>query len=182
MVGPICCEEKKMIISKIKSKYWQRSHKYGIQMPKSPKEAYTLDKQNGNTLWLDGTEEEKKKVLVSFKESEEQDPSKLKGYQEITTHWIFDIKLGENFRQKARLVADGHKTETPASITYSTVVSRDSVHICLLLATLNELDLQSADIENAYLTAPCRERMWTRLGSEFGKNRENKILVVVRAL
>ena len=67
--------------------------------------------------------------------------SELKGYQEITTHFIFDIKLGENFRQKARLVADGHKTKTPKSVTYSSVVARDSVRICLLLAALNDINI-----------------------------------------
>jgi hypothetical protein len=36
------------------------------------------------------------------------------------------MKLGENFRRKARYCADGHKTETPASVTYSAVLSRDS--------------------------------------------------------
>jgi hypothetical protein len=40
---------------------------------------------------------------------------------------VFDAKLGENCRRKARLVADGHKTDAPTStITYSSVVSRDS--------------------------------------------------------
>ena len=80
-------------------------------------------------------------------------PEELYGYKQISTHIIFDIKLGENFRRKARLVADGHKTDSPSSVTYSSVVSRDSVHICLLIAALNDLDLQAADIENAYLLA-----------------------------
>ena len=86
----------------------------------------------------------------------EHDVNKLVGCQLITLHFIFDIKLGKGFRRKARLVADGHKTETPSSITYSSVVARDSVRICLLLAALNELELKGADI--AYLTAPCREK------------------------
>ena len=47
-------------------------------------------------------------------------------YKKITTHIVFDIKLGENFRRKARLVADGHKTDPPSSVTHSSVVSRDS--------------------------------------------------------
>ena len=178
---PYVKKKSKTMISKIKSKYWQRTHKYGIRIPKTVEEAYELDKKNGNTFWADGINEERKKVMVSFEESREQDPSKLIGYQEISTHWIFDIKLGENFRRKARLVADGHKTATPASVTYSTVVSRDSVRICLMLAALNGLDVMSADIENAYLTAPCRERIWTRLGPEFG-NTEGKIYIIVRAL
>ena len=83
------------------------------------------------------------------------DPKSLIGYQQITGHIIFDIKLGENFCRKARYVADGHKTDTPSHITYSSVVSRDSVRIMLLITALDELDILSGDIENAYLTAPC---------------------------
>ena len=51
--------------------------------------------------------------------------SDLVGYKKITAHMIFDLKLGENFRRKARFVADGHKTGAPAALTYSTVVARD---------------------------------------------------------
>ena len=73
---------------------------------------------------------------------------------------IFDIKMGENFRKKARMVAGGHMTETPASITYSSVVARDSVRILLTIAALNNLSVLGCDIQNAYLTAPCREKIW----------------------
>ena len=54
-------------------------------------------------------------------------PEELIAYQEITSHCMFDIKLSENFRCKAQLVADEHKTETPSHVTYSSVVARDSV-------------------------------------------------------
>ena len=54
---------------------------------------------------------------------------------------IFDIKLGENYRRKAQMVAGGHKTETAAMLTYSSVVSRDSVLIALLAAALNDLEI-----------------------------------------
>jgi hypothetical protein len=75
---------------------------------------------------------------------------------------VFDVKLGENYRHKARLVADGHKTDAPApTITYSSVVSRDSVRIALAIAALNDLDVFACDIQNAFLTAPCRERLYT---------------------
>ena len=72
---------------------------------------------------------------------------------------IFDVKLGENFRRKAHLVAGGHMTNTPASMTYSSVISRDSVCICLILAALNDLKLLLGDIQNAYLTAPNKEKI-----------------------
>jgi len=88
---------------------------------------------------------EMKNNRIAF-EVHERDVSKLIGFKEITGHVIFDIKLGENFRRKARFCADGHKTDAPTSVTYSTVVSRDSVRIILLIAALNELDILSGDI------------------------------------
>lgn len=89
--------------------------------------------------------------------------------------------MSENFRRKARFVADGHKTDTPPSVTYSTVVARDSVRICLTLAALNDLNILAGDIENAYLSAPCREKVWLRGGEEFG-HLAGKVLVIRQAL
>ena len=74
---------------------------------------------------------------------------------------IFDVKMGENFRHKARFVAWGYTTETPTSLTYSSVVSRDLVRIILLAAALDGLQVVACDIQNAYLTASCREKIWT---------------------
>ena len=177
---PYVLKKRKAVISKVKSKYWDKTHKYGIRLPKSVDEALEIDREEGNNHWRDGINEEMKKINDAF-ELYDGDPTKLVGYQQITTHFIFDIKLGENFRRKARLVADGHKTQPPKSVTYSSVVSRDSVRICLMLAALNELDIQAADIENAYLTAPCREKCWTIGGKEFGSN-AGKPFIIRRAL
>ena len=77
---------------------------------------------------------------------------------------IFYVKLGEKFRRKARLVGGGQTKTAPASITYSSVVSRDSVRIALTIAALNDLDIQACDIQNAYLTEVCRENIWTSAG------------------
>ena len=49
---------------------------------------------------------------------------------------IFDIKMGENFRRKARMVAGGHTTYNPEILMYLSVVSRDSVRIALTIAAL----------------------------------------------
>ena len=95
----------------------------------------------------------------------EQLPS---GYQEIKCHMIFDVKIGENFHRKARLVAGGHTTDAHATLTYSLVVSHDSVRIALTIAALNGLEVMACDIQNAYLTADCREKISTRAGPEFG--------------
>ncbi len=47
---------------------------------------------------------------------------------------------------KARLVAGGHTIAAPATITYSSVVSREKVRIALLLASLNDVEVKMADI------------------------------------
>ena len=72
---------------------------------------------------------------------------------------IFDVNMGKTFRRKARLFGGGHMTEAPYSITYFSVVSRDSIRIALTISELNGLDLLACDIQNAYLTAKCRENI-----------------------
>jgi len=48
------------------------------------------------------------------------------GYQKIPCDMIFDVKM-EDFQRKARLVAGGHRTEAPATITFASVVSRETL-------------------------------------------------------
>jgi hypothetical protein len=122
-----------------------------------------------------------KNVRIAFEEFEGSESQIPPGYQMIDCHLIFDIKLGENFRRKARMVAGGHMTETPSSITYASVVARDSVRIALNVAALNDLQVFSCDIQNAYLSAPCREKVWTYAGHEFGSN-AGKIMIIKEAL
>ena len=178
---PYVLKKRNRIIAKLKSKYWVRTHKYGIAVPKDVKEAKELDLENGNTLWWDAIIKEMKNVRPAFRVFEGTEKDILPGYQKINCHWIFDIKLGENFRRKARLVGGGHTTVTPAAMTYSSVVSRDSVRIALTIAALNGLDVMACDIQNAYLTADCREKIWTIAGPEFGSE-QGRILIVVKAL
>ena len=87
----------------------------------------------------------------------------------------------EDFRRKTRLVAGGHITDTPKCMTYSSVVRRETVRIALTIATLNNLQVKVGDVMNAYVTAPCRENIWTVLGKEFGAN-QGKKAIIVRAL
>ena len=142
----------------VKTKYWDKTHKFGIKVPKSITEAKRIDLDNKNKLWTEAVRQEMTNVRVVFKEYD-GDPKNLIGYQKMTLHMIFDIKMSENFRRKARLVADGHKTNTPSTMTYRSVNSNDSIRICLLIAALNDLDVLSADIQNAYLTAPNKEKV-----------------------
>ena len=92
---------------------------------------------------------------------------------------VFDIKI--DFTRKARLVAGGHLTQVPSHLTYSSVVSRESVRIMFLIAALNDLQVLSADIGNAYLNAPNREKVYAITGKEFG-SRAGEVVIIVRAL
>ena len=70
--------------------------------------------------------------------------------------------MGKNFQRKARMVAGGHTMKTSSSVTYSSMVSQYSVRIMLMVAALNVLDLQAADIKTNDLTDPYRESIWMR--------------------
>jgi hypothetical protein len=95
--------------------------------------------------------------------------------------WVnFDVKMG-TFQRKARLVADGHTTEPPASDTYSSVASEESVRLSFFLAQLNDLELVTVDITNAYVHANCREKVCAMAGPELGKY-EGCVVVLVKAL
>ena len=88
-----------------------------------------------------------------------------------------DVNMDESFRRKARFFADGNKTKTPASMTYSSVVSRDSVWIAFPIEVLNVLDVFSCDIQNAYFTVDCKEQVRVADGPKFGSEAGNNMLV-----
>ena len=70
-------------------------------------------------------------------------------------------------------------SKTPATLTYSSVMSHDL--IALTIAALNDLQVMSCDIQNAYLMADCREKIWTYTGPEFGLE-QGSIMFVRKAL
>jgi hypothetical protein len=77
---------------------------------------------------------------------------------------VWDVKM-EDFRRKVRFVAGGHMTETPAFHSYLSVVSYESVCITLTLAALNDLEVKTTDIENAYLSdRSCDGKLWSLYG------------------
>ena len=175
------------IISKIKAKYWRTTHKFGIEVPKTVDEAYAIDHKTNTQFWTNAIAKEMKNVRIAFEKlqgitEQQMRTGKIRpGFNHVGMHMIFDIKMDGQFTRKARLVADGHRTKAPASITYSSVVSRDSVRVALLIASLNGLNISACDIGNAYLNAECREKLWTIAGSEFGSEK-GSIMLIVRAL
>ena len=175
------------IIAKVKSRYWKTTHKYGVRLPHSVDEALNIDRETGTTYWQDAIIKERVKVCVAWKARNDVTPDDVRqgkakdmiGYQEITCHMVFDVK--PDFTRKARFVANGATTETPSSVTYSSVASRDSIRLMFMIAALNDLKIFACDIGNAYLNAPCKEKIWFVGGSEMGEDK-GKVMIVVRAL
>jgi hypothetical protein len=180
-------KKRNRIISKVKSKYWRTTHKFGIRLPHSVEEALEIDKQTKTEFWRKALNKEMSKVKVAWERRDDVSPTDVRqgkvngmiGFQEIGCHIIFDVKM--DFTRNARFVAGGHTTEVPSSITYSSVVSRDSVRWGFMLAALNGLDVLACDLENAYLNAPCKENIWFEGGIECGED-NGIVLVLVRAL
>ena len=56
-------KRKDRIISKIKSRYWEQTHKYGIRVPKSVDDAIRIDKESGTDFWERAINKEMKKVI-----------------------------------------------------------------------------------------------------------------------
>ena len=63
---PYVIKKRNRIIAKVKSKYWLKTHKFGIKVPKSVEQAVQFDKENGNTLWWDAICQEMKNVRIAF--------------------------------------------------------------------------------------------------------------------
>ncbi len=55
------------LVRKWNPSYLKRTHKFGIELPKTVNEALELDKKNGNTFWADTIAKEMKDIRVAFK-------------------------------------------------------------------------------------------------------------------
>ena len=170
---------KSRLISKVKSLYHKNNLKFGVVVPQSIKEALHLDKVNNNSHWRDAIKKEMTNVKIAFRflDKNGRPPP---GYKQIRCHIIFDVKM--DLTHKARFVAGGHLTDPPTSMTYASVVSRETVRIAFLLAALNDLEILAGDIGNAYLNATTNEKIYYRAGLEWGDDMQGTICVIVRAL
>ena len=102
------------------------------------------------------------------------------GYKQILCFIIFYVKM--DLTRKAHFVAGGHQTYPPSSMTYASVVSRESMCLSFLLAAANDLQILSGDIGNAYLNASNQEKILYRSGDEWGPAIKGSVLVMIRAL
>jgi hypothetical protein len=176
---PTVLRRRKRIIKGAVNRHQRAGYKFGIALPHNIADAKRLDQEAGNTLWMDALRKEMDAVMIAF-EVQPEEVKHVPGYKRIPGHIIWDVKM--DFTRKARYVAGGHRTDPPKAITYSSVVSRESVRIALLLAGLNDLEIRLTDIGNAYLTAPITEKCYVVAGDEFGPQLKGRVLKIVRAL
>ena len=175
---PYTLRKRDKIIAKVQHRLVKKKFKYGFEVPNSVEEAYEIDRRNNNTRWRDAVAKEMKNVRIAFKMLEDTDHIPP-AHEFVPCHLLFDVKIDGT--AKARLVAAGCRTADPQGSTWAGVVSRETVRLGLTYAALNNLKIMTSDIQNAYLTAPTSQKLWTTCGREFG-NDYKKRAVVTRAL
>ena len=176
---PYTLRKRDRIIAGVNARVQRVTHKYGVELPRSIKEALALDVRNGNNFWGDAINKEMLNLKVAFDilGDEQNVPP---GYSKTSGHIIFDVRM--TLERKARWVKDGHKTPEPDRSTYAGVVSRESVRISLTYAALNSLEVFACDIQNAYLQTPSSEKHYIVCGIEFGLENVGKRALIIRAL
>ena len=177
---PYTLRKRDVIVSQVKARCTRRiTHKYGVELPKSIKHSELLDRNSKSSLWSDALTKEMFNVGVAFEILEDSQNIPV-GWNKATGHLIWDVKIDGT--RKARWVLDGHRTQDPEHSTYAGVVSRESVRIALTYAALNDIDVNAADIRNAYLQAPTSEKHYIVCGLEFGLENVGKRALIRRAL
>ena len=87
------------IISAVKSRVQNATHKYGIELPKSDEHVKKIDENNGNQFWKDTIDKEMKNVDVYF-EILYHNKTIPVGWTNSSSHLVFDKKM--DFTQKER--------------------------------------------------------------------------------
>ena len=118
----------------------QKVFKFGVEVPRTLKEAMLLDKLNGNELCSKATDKEINELLehktFGIHETRDTIPS---DFRFVPVQFVFDNKF--DGRRKGRLVACGNLTNPDISDIYSGVVSIESVRWLFVIADLNEMEV-----------------------------------------
>jgi hypothetical protein len=154
--------------------------KYGVVVPRSVKHALELDAENGNTFWADAIRKEIDSLLaLDCFQFHAPDYKPSADYQWTKLTMIFEVK--QDGRRKGRLVAGGHLVDPKGINSRSTVVKGISVRLLDLIAHRDNLPILCGDIGNAFITADCLEKIYSRAGPEFG-DREGTVMVFKKAI
>ena len=158
----------------------KRTFKYGFEVPKSWKDIIRIDTAANNTRWQDAVTKEVGALIMhhcfDFKSADFK-PSA--DYQYCRLHLVYDVKSDLTF--KARLVCNGSQVDPWDLSSRATVVKSISVRLMDLIADAQGHQVLCGDIGNAFIQAKTKEKIYTRVGNEFG-DRAGCIALIIRAL
>ena len=167
---------RQVLAAQVKSKH---KFKFGVQVANSVKHALWLDKMNGNSLWREAIDKELKQINDYETFREPTDADELASYTQIPYHLVFDVKF--DLRRKARLVANGNKTNPHGEDVYSGVVAIESIRMAFAISAMNKLQVCAGDVGNAFLYSVTSERCYIIAGPEFG-DLQGKPLIIHKGL
>ena len=87
------------LVKKRQTRYLKKTNKFGIEMPKTVKEAAELYAKNGDNKWMDAILKEMTNVRVAFDILKDGDRAPI-GHKQINCLLIYDVKM-EDFKRKA---------------------------------------------------------------------------------
>ena len=102
-----------------------------------------------------------------------------KQYQYYRLHIVYNLK--PNLTHKARLVCDGSRVDPRGLSTLSTVVKGVSILLLYIIADSQNLEVMMGDIDNAFIHAYTKEKIYIKDRPEFG-DRAGSIAIIVREL
>ena len=68
---------RKSIITKVKSRYWKTTHKYGVRLPHSVEEALQIDRETDTFFWQEAILKERTRVCIAWMARDNITPDKV---------------------------------------------------------------------------------------------------------
>jgi hypothetical protein len=140
--------------AKLHTKQCRPIYKFGILLPNDHNHALQIDDDNNNQLWelsIGTTMDQMIDKYDSFCNIG-RGVKPPRNHNCIRVHFVFYVK--HDLSRKSRLVAGRHMhVPSKDNSIYSGVVTLRSLRLCMFLGELNGLDMNAADVGNAYLMA-----------------------------
>ena len=152
--------------------YLKKTYKFVLDLSKMSSEPYASDERNGNIIRKDAMQKDMENVNMAF-QTIPKERSNKRGLSMSTIMY--------NFHRMPSLVAECHMTQTNDFLIYSSLVSRETVHVAHTMVALHDLEVKAADILNACVTDNNHKKVWTVLGPEFADD-DGKSAVIIRVL
>jgi len=83
---------KSCIIAGTFSRHQQAGYKFVIHLPTSIADAWRLNRENGNMLWIDALHKDLDAVMIAF-EVQDEEVKHIPGYKQIPGRIVWDIKM-----------------------------------------------------------------------------------------